>query len=680
MVFAYEKNIANKHEAKGFAVMKQRKISYIWLALFAISVFCVLLWFAKTQARFHIVDYKEIYSSNGVWDLTDIDFETAVVRLIGNVQSIENEILTPEQFAQNEHKIKIDDPIDHNEGRTVRLKLLMPSEEYYSIYTSGDYARAVFINGQLRGSIGTPATNAEEFVPQHGAVEVDAIAQDSVLEIVVQGGNFVHRGGSTYTYMFVGSNDSITRFTDIQSSIEMLMVGMLYTLFIVHLLFASVLKNKALNFCFSILCFVFSLRLSLVGSKVLYNIFNDMSWNFAIKLEYLTVPVSSILLLMIVYMQFKDGANKHVIRFLMAIFYAFCAVFLVADTYTNSFVILALNVVHFFAIIYCMYVIINLICQKIKAKERIDRVQKITVVSFLFFSYATISDAFYYSGIRLLNIQSSLVEVASVTFAIFEALAIFYTTMKSVQAAKNAEREALSHAKNLENLNKMKTEFLQDMSHEMRTPLTVISTGMDYAYRQVQKPEIPVLDTLETIDIIRDETARLGRMVGGMVDMTTLSVLGMRQKQDFGEILNNCIHAYSLLVQKNDTEIIVDIPKDLPFVYIDSDSYTRVVNNIINNAMRHTKGGSISISAKAGEMYVTVNITDTGEGIDKELLQNVTRRGVSASGSMGIGLFICKTVVTSHGGELVIDSEEKKGTSVTFTIPVYGGQEEGHKI
>ncbi len=659
-------------------MLAKLKKKMIWVALFIILVSCFFLWFAKTQMRFTIANYIEVYSSTGEWDLTDIDFETSVVRLSGNVQHIPGEILTPQQFEENEEKIQIGAPVDHNEGRTARLNIIMPSEQYYGVYTAGDYARVVYINGELRGTVGVPANDKSTFVPEHGEIVVDAFANGSELEIVVQGGNFVHRGGSIYTNVIIGSSENVKRFANFQTSVELFMVGMLFLLFIVHMLFASVLKEKALNICFSLLCFVFSLRISLVGSKVFYIFFEDVSWYFAIKMEYLTVAVSSVLLLYIVYMQFSESMNKHVMRVFRGIFYSFCVIFIFANTYINSFIILGLNVVHFCAIIYCMWAICAYVYKKYKTKSRINRIQKITVFSFVIFSYATISDVLYYVNISLFGVQDSLTEIAIVMFAILEALAVFYTTMKSVQTARNAEREALAHAKNLENLNKMKTEFLQDISHEMRTPLTVISTGLDFAYRQLNKADLPVNDTKETINTIRDETSRLGRMVGGMVDMAALLVIEERKKVNFSDVLTMCLNTYSILMQKNETSVYVDIQQNLPPVYIDEDSYVRAVNNFLTNAVRHTKGGKIYVNALAKGPYISVNITDTGEGISAEMLPNVTKRGVSGSGGTGLGLYICKTVISAHGGELVIESEAGKGTSITFTIPVYGGQEEGH--
>jgi signal transduction histidine kinase len=97
------------------------------------------------------------------------------------------------------------------------------------------------------------------------------------------------------------------------------------------------------------------------------------------------------------------------------------------------------------------------------------------------------------------------------------------------------------------------------------------------------------------------------------------------------------------------------------------------LTNILQNAGAHTKNGTVAISAKKQGNIITVEVRDTGEGILPELLPHVFERGVSTGGT-GVGLYLCKTVVESHGGKIWIESEPGSGTSVYYTLPVYEGQ------
>ncbi len=661
--------------------MKEKhKINKIWLLLAVIFALCIFLWYAKGELRYDRANYTEVASKNGVWDLTEIDFSNTVVRLIGDFEHIENEMLTPQEFEQKEHLAERGNPVDVNNSRTARFTLLMPKQDIYSFNIKGDYARLVYINGEYRGSIGVPSANKETFVPAYGEISVDAPSVDKTVELIVQGANFCHRGGSHYTHVLIGNNSELNWFVQLQSSVEMFMVGVLFALFIVHLMLSTTLKNKSLNLCFSALCFVYCIRVSLTGAKVFYDFFPSVPWEYTIKTEYHTVALSAFFLSYVISLQFKGCINKIGLNIFNIIVISFNVAFLLVDTYVASHLVRGLTAVYFVAIIFYASSLFFWFVKQIKNKQKINIEQKITVMSFTIFCFAAICDSFYYNGTPILYLRDSVTEIATLTFVLFEALAIFYTTIEEAKSARNAEREAVIHAKNLESVINMKTEFLQDMSHEMKTPLNVISTGADYAKRQLLENNVSIEQTKETIDVIRDETARLGRMIGGMVDMANLAAVDNRQKIDFANLLHDCIRSFEVIGKKTQNNLSSSIPQDLPFIFVDKESMITVLNNLLINSMQHTSCGVIEVAASFDNSYIMIEIRDNGSGIDSELLPNVTDRGVTGADGMGIGLYLCKTVVSAHGGEFLVQSEKDVGTTVTFTVPVYGGQEEGHSI
>ncbi len=659
--------------------MSSNKIKIItWVMFAAITAFCLLLWYGKIQYRFDRVNYTEVYSSNGVWNLKDIDFSNTVVHLQGNVMHIPDVLLTPEQFEQNIDSVQIGNPIDKNEARTAKLVLIMPDSSDYKVYTKGDYARRLYTNGEFRGQVGVPALTAEEFEGDYGTIEVDTFATDNVIELVIQGGNFIHQEGSNYSYVLVGKTHLLDWFFDYTDAIGGLVEGMLLVLFILHFMAAVVFVNKSQNLCFAFICLTFALRNSLAGSKLIFTLFPDAPWPIAFRLEYLTMIISSLLILWIIYSQFKDALNRRVINAFLGIFLIFGIIFMVINTYELSHLVITINILYFLAILYIWISLGIFAVKRVRAKQPIDITQKISIMAVSVMFLAIINDMLLFNGFGNLLVKDSLAELAVLIFAIFEALAIFYATMKTVQISKDAQIQAVNHVKTLEGLDRMKTEFLQDMSHEMKTPLTVIATGIDYADRQLKKSEISAEKTSSILNMVREETARLGRMVGGMVSMAAMNEGTNRRKIDFEKLLRNGSEAFYVLAEKNGTKLIYDIKCELPPVFVDYDSFARVIANIMTNAIRHTFNGEIRLSANSNESVITVEVSDTGGGIDSDLLDSVTQRGVSHSGGTGLGLYICKSTVQAHGGEIKIDSIKNKGTTVTFTLPVYGGQEEGH--
>jgi signal transduction histidine kinase len=240
------------------------------------------------------------------------------------------------------------------------------------------------------------------------------------------------------------------------------------------------------------------------------------------------------------------------------------------------------------------------------------------------------------------------------------------------------QQKELEEANNaLHELNRMNTEFLQDIKHEIRNPLHVISLGTDYIHARVGT-EGGAEEVRNALGIIQNEALRLGRMVNGMVELATMSESPKnREKVDFAALLRHCAETARLQAEQSKNTLRVELAPDLPYVYAEAEQLERVPVNLLSNAVNATENGEITLEVSCENNYITVRVRDTGDGISPDLLPRVFERGVSGKGGKGYGLAICKTIVEAHGGEIKIKSEQGKGTAVTFTIPVYGGQSEG---
>ena len=228
--------------------------------------------------------------------------------------------------------------------------------------------------------------------------------------------------------------------------------------------------------------------------------------------------------------------------------------------------------------------------------------------------------------------------------------------------------------------NKAKSRFLAMMSHEINTPLTVIATGIDFADERTAAGG-DMDETRSALEVVRNETQRIGRMVGSMIKLASMGDTDeTRKRVDFAALLHNSAEVFRLTLKKKNNDLYIDIARGLPDVYVEADKFTQLIANLFSNAARHTRDGGVSLMANYDEAFITVRIRDTGEGIAPELLPRVFERGVSDCGGAGYGLYICKTVVEAHGGIIDIESGQDTGTTVTFTVPVYGGQEAGHGL
>ena len=226
----------------------------------------------------------------------------------------------------------------------------------------------------------------------------------------------------------------------------------------------------------------------------------------------------------------------------------------------------------------------------------------------------------------------------------------------------------------LERTSRAKTEFLSNTSHEMRTPLTVISVNIQTVAEMLQDTEEAVNDAQATELLLnaQEEIMRLTRMVGGMLTLSFLREKTDRQAVDFSTLLRSSADIFSLHLKKQGNLLKTKIADGLE-VFGNADLLAQVVANLLQNAAAYTKQGEITLIAQKTGHEILVRVEDTGSGISAELLPHVFERGVSTGGT-GFGLYLCKTVVESYGGRIWIENLPGGGTLAAFVLPTYEGQ------
>lgn len=228
--------------------------------------------------------------------------------------------------------------------------------------------------------------------------------------------------------------------------------------------------------------------------------------------------------------------------------------------------------------------------------------------------------------------------------------------------------------------NSAKTEFLANASHEMRTPLTVISVNVQTVMGILEDMDgaLQDPDAEKLLQNAQGEIMCLARMVGGMLTLASMSENTDKRAIDFSSLLQSGAEMLRLNLQKRGNALEMQIEPGLR-VFGSADLLAQAVSNLLQNAGRHTENGLILLTTAISGGTITVAVRDSGTGIAAELLPRVFQRGVSDGGT-GFGLYLCKTVVESHGGRIWIESEPGKGTAAFFTVPIYEGQYGGDPI
>jgi len=224
---------------------------------------------------------------------------------------------------------------------------------------------------------------------------------------------------------------------------------------------------------------------------------------------------------------------------------------------------------------------------------------------------------------------------------------------------------------------RLKTQFLSNASHEMRTPLTVVSVNVQTVMEILEDmggaPEAAAL-----LQNAQDDIMRLSRMVGGMLTLASMSENTQRQALDLSALLQSGAEMLRLHLGKRGNTLDTEIQPELR-VFGNADLLAQVLTNLLQNAGAHTENGAVTVRAKKTGGEIAVEVRDTGRGISPQLLPHVFERGVSTGGT-GLGLYLCKTVVESHGGRIFVESELGKGTAIHFTLATYEGQLEELRV
>jgi signal transduction histidine kinase len=216
-----------------------------------------------------------------------------------------------------------------------------------------------------------------------------------------------------------------------------------------------------------------------------------------------------------------------------------------------------------------------------------------------------------------------------------------------------------------------KSEFLATMSHEIKTPLTVISVHVQQAARLFEN--IGDKETIaSSLRQAQQEIMRASEITENALRLASMQE-GHKHKKalQLDTLLTNSTEAYRSILEKGGNKLNLAIVGDMERVYGNADQLIQVMVNILSNANRHTKDGIIGVEMERDGGCIKVIVTDNGSGIAPELLPHVFERGVSGTGSTGYGLEICRKIIESHGGTIAAHSEQGKGTVVVFTLPIY---------
>ena len=228
----------------------------------------------------------------------------------------------------------------------------------------------------------------------------------------------------------------------------------------------------------------------------------------------------------------------------------------------------------------------------------------------------------------------------------------------------------------LQEMERLRTEFLGLVSHELRTPLTTIK-GSVTTLRSTSPAPTPA-ERREFIRIIDEQTDHMRGLISDLLDTGQIETGTLSVSPEPSEVIALVDQARNLFLGGGGSHPVrIDLPPDLPQMMADRQRVVQVLNNLLSNASRHSpESAPIRISAVREGVHVAISVSDEGQGLPPDLLPHLFRKYARVGGDRGIagsglGLAICKGLVEAHGGRIRAESGATgRGTRFTFTIPV----------
>jgi signal transduction histidine kinase len=270
------------------------------------------------------------------------------------------------------------------------------------------------------------------------------------------------------------------------------------------------------------------------------------------------------------------------------------------------------------------------------------------------------------------NSKSTVLSYVSIFETLWMQTDLYEQLVESNNELAEAYEQLEAANEQLKVHDKMQKDFINVASHELRTPIQPILGLSEVLHAKIKDTE-----QRQLLDIIKRNAKRLQRLTENILDVTKMESQSLKlnkERFNLNDVITNTID--DIIINKGffkNTNIkLLYEPKDI-FIEADMQQLTRVISSLLNNAIKFTKEGTISIIAENKDSQVFVSIKDTGEGIDPEILPRLFSKFATKSfEGTGLGLFIAKSIVEAHDGKVWAENNHngKKGATFIFSLPL----------
>lgn len=625
----------------------------------------------------------------GVIDLRNVNLFDKHVKISGEWAFYPNRILCPDSLSSATpvyipfpllwKEVKINGkPLSSQGYGTYRLTVLLPKKrprigmEIHHSYS----AYRLYVNGVAQAQNGQPATTAEAAKPFWASRTIAIPSGESdTLVLVMPVANFWHARGGPFKDILLGDKDELFLKKNQDFAYDFALTGCMLMggLFFLGL-YAFGRKDRTILY-FSLFCLVFSYRMVGTDNYALHSLFNDLNWFVTIRVEYLTLSVGITLFTVYTRNLYPDDSHPVVMNSMAGFCLLYTAVILLTPPIVFTSCLIYFLGVMFICIAYAEYVYLR--AARNRRSGSVFALLSTAIMLLIFL----LGNLHYFGFIPDLR---PVLFTSYISFFFLQSLALSHRFADSFRRATFQAQQGL----------RAKSEFLSTMSHEIRTPLNAVIGMTHLLLRNRPRP-----DQEEDLDVLLFSANNLLGIVNNILDYNKIEEGKINIEQipfDLPGIAGNIVAGLQNTAGEKGIALLLDIDHRLDSLLIGDPTRTsQVINNLVHNAIKFTKEGSVRVSLTVEEktneaMTVTVRVEDTGIGIPPEkqkiIFDRFTQADSSTSrsyGGTGLGLAISKRILELQDVDLRVQSEPGKGSCFYYTQTFPLGQpiaEAGKKV
>jgi Signal transduction histidine kinase len=574
-------------------------------------------------------------------------------------------------------------------------------------------AYKLWINGDLIAEAGQVDELAENNKAEQFPRVISFATESGAADLVIQVSNYHHRKGGIWTSLTLGTTQEITRKEILAVAEQMLIIGSLFIIGTYHMGLYAFRKRERFTLHFGLLCLCVAFRMGVTGETMLFQRFPGASWQLGMRIEYIAFALCGVTGYTYMYRMFPKEGSRRSQRVFNVIGYSLSVATAVLPVlvFTRILVVYQLYIVIVCAT--CLYVVI-------RARIRKREGATLVLTGITFFIFTVINDMLFYSE---QHVSVQLVPFGITFFILVQSIILsnrFTNAMHHVELVSDELRELnanlelrVEHRTNelkqsnesleqsnieLEKLEKSRRHLLSNISHDLRTPMTLVQgyleamrDGLIEDKEQQQRHLNMMLGKLSRLNSLIDDLFELSKLEAGQVRFhyENVSVRGWLESVQFsfetdvnrvGGVLH-CVYN-GITLTGCDMEQ-ASLESESPVIRIDIARMEQVMSNLIYNALRYLpeedsdKERRITIEAVEERGTVVIEVTDTGCGIDPEDLPYIFDRFYkkdksrnSSEGGSGLGLSIVKEIVHQHGGWIEARNTIDQGASFLIRLPL----------